>query len=503
MKRLLYILLLLLPCALGAQTWQAESASYQGTLQGGVVFLNDESDYVSFSISVAAASSVTVYAGVQSPYGDKVMNWQVGSYSGTSQLTEQTGTYEVNLGTFALNAGVNTIRITPNWTWFGVDYIRLTGLSSGGSQGGTTTLGGFHVSGNRLLDGYNQPFRMLGANLAYAWFKGYGYDRQMEAMRRAGANAVRIALSDGGQYTKDPYDTVQGIIAKAEALHMVAVLEVHDHTGSDDAAALQQAAAYWVEMKGALIGHEHSVIINIANEWQGTWKQYAAYESAYTTAIRTLRNAGIKHCLMVDAAGWGQEVASLTSKAQTILTNDPEHNIIFSIHMYETAGAPNRVELNINNVLGQGVALCIGEFAWAHKGEDVDEDAIISVCRQREVGWLAWSWWGNGSGLGYIDLVTNQYDEHSYTTQSVSGMSCNWGQKVMQAWAAEAETCTAFLTPPQPTDIPGTGDEPQGLPYSDDAAATTHVCYDLMGRPVAQPLSGHIYISNGKKYIQP
>ena len=314
-----YILLFLITACslLHAQTWQAEQATYSGTLENGVVwfYTDDANGYVLFNIYASSTSSVTVYAGVQSPYGDKKMDWQVGGQSGTYQLTKQSGTYEVNLGTFTFYAGNNVIRIAPNWTWFGVDYIRLTGLN-GGSGGDNppapTPTGGFTVNGNQLLDGNGQPFRMMGANLAYAWFKGYGYTRQMQAMKRAGANAVRIAVSDGGQYTKDGASTLQGMISQAEALQMVLVLEVHDHTGSDESGALQAAAAYWAEMKETLKGHEHSVIINIANEWMGTWRQYNAYAEAYATAITTIRNAGLNHCLMVDASGWGQEVTSLT-----------------------------------------------------------------------------------------------------------------------------------------------------------------------------------------------
>lgn len=490
------IIFLLTVCSTGlqAQTYQAENTSYQGTLQNGAVFLNETSDYVTFSISASSASSVTVYAGVQSPYGDKVMNWQVGGQSGTYQLTEQNGTYEVNLGTFSFSAGTNTIRITPNWTWFGVDYIRLTGLNSGGGSGGgggsSTQLGGFTVSGNQLLDGYGQPFRMLGANLAYAWYKSYGYSKQMQAMRHAGANAVRVALSDGAKWNKDSYSTIQNMISKAEELNMVLVLEVHDHTGSDASNDLQSAAAYWVEMKDALKGHEHTVIINIANEWLGTWRQYNSFESAYTTAITTIRNAGLKHCLMVDASGWGQEVASLTGKAKAILNADPQHNVIFSIHMYEVAGKPGVVQTNINNVLSQGVALCIGEFAWAHNNEDVDEDAILSCTKENGVGWLAWSWWGNGSGLGYIDLVNDQYDENSVATRTAGSMSCNWGQKVMNAWKNQAVTCTVYTGPPASATMQQTEEWPDNGRY-----------YDLLGRPVANPQPGQLYIHAGRKII--
>lgn len=493
-RHIFSLLITLFAYSLSAQTWQAESASYSGTLNDGVVwFYNDDvNGYVLFNISASAVSSVTVYVGVQSPYGDKVMAWQVCGQSGTTQLTQQDGTYEVCLGTFTFTAGVNTIRLAPDWTWFGIDYIRLTGLNGGSSgDGPTTQMEGFKVSGNQLLDGYGQPFRMMGANLAYAWFKGYGYDRQMQAMKRAGANAVRVALSDGTAYTKDTYSTIQGMIAQAEALQMILVLEIHDHTGSDESSALQTAAAYWVEMANALKGHEHSVIINIANEWKGTWKQYSAYASAYSTAIQTIRNAGLTHCLMVDAAGWGQEVASLTNQAQNILNADPQKNVIFSIHMYEVAGAPGRVQTNIDNVLSHGVALCIGEFAWAHKGDDVDEDEIISYTRQKGVGWLAWSWWGNGGGLNYIDLVTNQYDENSATTQTTGNMSCNWGQKVMNAWAADAQVCSVYLDPPVlSSDVPLGGEKPADNSY-----------YDMLGRPVAKPQPGAIYIHAGQKIV--
>ena len=369
-----------------------------------------------------------------------------------------------------------------------------TVVGDSGSGGGNTNteMGGFTVSGSQLLDGYGQPFRMLGANLAYAWYKSYGYANQMTQMRNAGANAVRIALSTGGKYSKDPMSTIQGMISKAEALKMILILEVHDYTGSDNSSDLQSAASYWVEMKDALVGHEHSVIINIANEWKGTWNQHAAYASAYATALTTIRNAGLKHCLMVDAAGWGQETNSLINKASTILNSDPDKNVIFSLHMYDEAGKPGYVTTNINNVLNQGVALCIGEFAWAHNGNDVDEATIISHCKTQGVGWLAWSWWGNGSGLGYIDLVTNQYDATSVCTQTVGSMSCNWGQEVMDAWAAQAVTCTVYTGGPATELIESTE---ENINLNDD------MYYDLLGRPVAVPQPGHVYINSGRKVL--
>lgn len=482
MRKLFFNLILLFACSMSAQTYQATSASYQGEVSDGAVWLKEETDYVRFSVSASQAGTATVYVGVQSPYGDKVMNWQVNAQSGKVNTGE--GTTELNIGSFSFNKGNNTITITPDWTWFAVTHIRITGLST---QGGSTDpepvkpTGKFQVNGTQLLDGNGNPFRMLGCNLAYAWFKGYGYDRQMTAMQRAGANTVRVALSDGGKFTKDNYQTIQGIIKKAEELKMIVVLEVHDATGSDNAADLQAAANFWIEMKGALVGHEATTIINIANEWMGSWNKHSDYANAYKQVIQSMRNAGLHHCLMVDAAGWGQEVSSLSSKAQEILNADTDKNILFSVHMYGSAGAPGRVMNNISLLLAKQVAFVIGEFAWYHSDGDVDEDAIISTCKDKGVGWTAWSWWGNGSGLGYIDLVDDQYNENSYAVRTQDGQSCNWGQKVMQAWKTEAKVCTVYT---QITTV-----EETILDINQLQNADSYTVFDLQGRPVSSNLN--------------
>ena len=52
--------------------------------------------------------------------------------------------------------------------------------------------------------------------------------------------------------------------------HLIAIVEAHDATGSDNIQDLENAANYWMEMKDALIGNEDHVILNIANEWAGS-----------------------------------------------------------------------------------------------------------------------------------------------------------------------------------------------------------------------------------------
>src|SRR5690606_10614743 len=76
--------------------------------------------------------------------------------------------------------------------------------------------------------------------------------------------------------------------------------------------------------------------------------------------------------------------------------------------MYEYAGSDAAtIQANIDGVLNLGLAVVIGEFGHQHSSGDVDEAAILSYTQQRNVGWLAWSWYGNSGGVEYLDLANN------------------------------------------------------------------------------------------------
>ena len=274
------------------------------------------------------------------------------------------------------------------------------------SPGQAKAANGFNVSGNKLYDATGTPFVMRGINHAHSWFKSDSATA-IPAIAATGANTVRIVLSDGSQYTKDDINTVRNLITLAEQNDLIAVLEVHDATGKDDTASLNSAVDYWISIKDALIGKEDKVIINIANEWYGTWNG-ANWADAYKQAIPKLRNAGLTHTLIVDSAGWGQYPASIHNYGKSVFNADPLKNTMFSIHMYEYAGGDAAtIKSNIDGVINQGLALIIGEFGQKHTDGDVDEATIMSYSQQKGVGWLAWSWKGNGSEWSYLDLTSD------------------------------------------------------------------------------------------------
>ncbi|MBQ9375181.1 MAG: cellulase family glycosylhydrolase, partial [Ruminococcus sp.] len=299
---------------------------------------------------------------------------------------------------------------------------------------------GFHVDGTTIRDGNGNAFVMRGVNIPYVWYTNHA-SSAIKAAARLGANAVRVVVSDGqaGYYAgKTSADSLRNIINTCKNNKVVCVLEVHDATGSDDSSSLTAATNYWIEMKSVLQGNEDYVIVNIANEWYGSWNNASAWAEGYKTAIESLRNAGIKNMLMVDSAGYGQWTNSIFQKGTEVFNADTLSNTVFSIHMYNTAGGnASTVKNNINNALALGVPLVIGEFGADHAGSDVDEATIMSYCTTKNVGYLGWSWMGNEGNLASLD-ISYDWDGTSLTTWGNTLFNSTYGIK------NTSKLCTIF-----------------------------------------------------------
>ncbi len=298
---------------------------------------------------------------------------------------------------------------------------------------------GFHVEGTKLLDGNGNEFVMRGINHAHSWFAGDDPIALM-AIDQTGANCVRLVLADGEQWTKDSVETINALVDKCKEYEMIAIVEVHDATGRDSIDDLQKAADFWIEMKDALIGNEDYVILNIANEWVGQWKS-KTWAQGYTTVIPQIREAGIKNTIMVDSAGWGQYGKSIKEKGQEVFDSDPEKNTMFSIHMYGSAGKNSKtIEENLTGVTDQGLCVCVGEFGYNHSDGDVDEGYIMEYCDANNIGWLGWSWKGNGGGVEYLDL--------SFDWEGTQ-LSPEWGEVLVngeKGIKATSKTCSIFAS---------------------------------------------------------
>lgn len=303
--------------------------------------------------------------------------------------------------------------------------------------------GSFHVDGTKLLDANGNEFIMRGCNYSYAWQKGQE-NSVIPAAKRIGCNTIRINISNGNKFTYCDRLEVRNLIRLCEENKLVCVLCVHDALGSDQISDLDNTVDYWKSIKNLVIGHEATVIVNIANEWVGQWEAGASvWEEGYVKAIKELREAGIKNTLMIDCAGYGQYPAVIGTNGRTVFAADPLKNSMFSIHMYQyDAGTAEDVRSNINQALAINVPLCIGEFAYSHQGSSVAYQTIMDYCKEKNVGYLVWSWTGNSGGAESCDMFGG-YDENAVKE---NGQVTVWGTNGIKETSKECSIYSGIVS---------------------------------------------------------
>ncbi|WP_055571330.1 cellulase family glycosylhydrolase, partial [Streptomyces prasinopilosus] len=267
---------------------------------------------------------------------------------------------------------------------------------------------GFRVEDGRLLEASGNDFVMRGVNHAHTWYA----DRigSLAHIKAKGANTVRVVLSSGDRWTANDAADVANVVAQCRQNRLICVLEVHDTTGYGEqsgAVTLSRAADYWIGVRSALTGQEDHVIVNIGNEPHGN-TGYANWTADTKAAIRKLRDAGFDHTLMVDAPNWGQDWAfTMRDNAASVFAADPDANTVFSIHMYGVFDTAAEVGDYLNRFVSARLPIVVGEFGHDHSDGNPDEDAILAVTQQLGLGYLGWSWSGNGGGVEYLDMVTD------------------------------------------------------------------------------------------------
>lgn len=296
---------------------------------------------------------------------------------------------------------------------------------------------GFHVDGSTLYDANGSPFVMRGINHAHCWYEDQAINA-LQGIAQTGSNCIRLVLADGEQWTATPAQMVEALISRCKLEKMIVILEVHDATGYKDKESVLKAAQYFVDIKDSLIGQEDYVIINIANEWQGN-SESKLWTEAYLEAIPMLREAGLAHTIMIDSSGWGQYGRCIQDGGEDLLAADPLGNVMFSIHMYGTAGGSEEsIEKNLRYATDQNLCVCVGEFGYTHTDGDVQEDYLMQYCQDNQIGYIAWSWKGNGGGVEYLDLAEDW---------SGNTLSPDWGEIVVNGGNGikqTAQTCTVF-----------------------------------------------------------
>jgi mannan endo-1,4-beta-mannosidase len=278
---------------------------------------------------------------------------------------------------------------------------------------------GFTIKGAELLDQNGQPFVMKGINMPLAWFVNDVNNNIATVKSKTGSNVFRIVMETG---TAD--NAWQTAVNNCIKNKVIPIVELHNITGGTDGNRVNDMAKWWAGKKTFLTGANVAkyVLINIANEW-GDWTMAntttgkATWRDAYQTAITTIRNAGIKTTLVIDAPDWGQDLknaGTLMAHAAELEEHDPEHNVLFSVHMYCEwgAGGGSSIATGLPAIKNAGIPIIVGEFGYQHTNGnggtcDINETLILSTAEENGIGWLAWSWKGNGGDVTFLDLSSD------------------------------------------------------------------------------------------------
>ncbi|MBN1414048.1 MAG: cellulase family glycosylhydrolase [Bacteroidales bacterium] len=262
---------------------------------------------------------------------------------------------------------------------------------------------GFRVTGRHLYDRCGERVILRGIANPNIWFEKDGIPRY-EEIEKTGANVVRIVWQTNGSSAD-----LDLAISNCRAMKMIPMVELHDATG--DWSKLQSCVDYWIRADVAEIlrNHEEYLLINIANEC-GKDVSTTSFRTGYENAVNDMRNAGIHVPLIIDGSNWGQNINILQSEGPYLITADPDHNLMFSVHMWWPpmyGYTENDIADEITESVNMNLPFIVGEFSQMHGGctdditpaNSIAYKTIIRECQKNQVGYIAWSWFGNCNDL--------------------------------------------------------------------------------------------------------
>ncbi len=274
----------------------------------------------------------------------------------------------------------------------------------------------FRVSGSSLRDANNNNFVIRGINVPLQWFYNDVHDNIASIRSKTNANTLRLVWSSDASYADSYW---QSSVQRCIDNKMIPMMELHNATGSNDPQRLQEMAN-WYAAKASYFRQPNiakHVLINIANEWSDwamasptTAPDITVWRDAYKNAITAIRRAGITSTLVIDGAAYGQNISvSLRAYGQELLDFDPQHNLLFSVHMYCEWTSAAKMESELQSMKNANLPIIVGEFGNNHPPcGDLPYNDLMRICQQKGIGYIPWSWKGNTTGtLDQLDMSSD------------------------------------------------------------------------------------------------
>ncbi len=250
---------------------------------------------------------------------------------------------------------------------------------------------GFYVAGGKLFDPTGAEFRIRGVNSSHPDASG-----TPAGLPRSGANTARMFLS----FT-NAADRNWAIVQSVKGV--VPIPTNWSTTCKADAASLSAAVDAWVAQAPTWTQLNRTGLINIANEWGPT--NDPAWRDGYLAAIARMRAAGYTGTLIVDTGGCGQDSQDVVKYGPILLATDPQHNLLFSLHVYGSFHQPATATwmqdyaTALAQLKASGLPILIGEFGpGKNLGPSptlITPETVVGDAEANGWGWMAWAWDAN------------------------------------------------------------------------------------------------------------
>ncbi|RNA11411.1 Mannan endo-1-4-beta-mannosidase, partial [Brachionus plicatilis] len=145
---------------------------------------------------------------------------------------------------------------------------------------------------------------------------------------------------------------------------------------------------------------------------------------------------------MIDASDCGQNPDGIIKYGQELVQSDPHKNLIFSVHMYSMWINYYNIGVKLWDIQQKGLTVIVGEFAMKldckNPATSVDAWEIMRQCRWKNIGYLGWSWHGNGRSSG----CQTESDLNMVPGNAESALT--WKQNIYTPWGQALVYYTNF-----------------------------------------------------------
>jgi endoglucanase len=205
--------------------------------------------------------------------------------------------------------------------------------------------GQLHVCGVNLCNQYNRAIQLRGMSThGLQWFAACYNDAALDVLAQDWkADLLRIAMyvqEDGYETNPTAFtNQVNGLVDKAEARGMYALIDFHTLTPGDPNYNLARAKTFFAAV-AARNAAKKNVIYEIANEPNGV--SWASIKSYAEQVIPVIRAADPDAVVIVGTRGWSSLGVSDGSN-ETEVVNSPVNatNIMYTFHFYAASHKDN------------------------------------------------------------------------------------------------------------------------------------------------------------------